>query len=244
MAKLNQIIAIEKGVKAQVIGNVDKIDKVVQKPDLFNGFIKTYQKRDEDGEDLPAERKKVQFNSTSTLQVIAFHLAELMDLTARKDFTNCEAKAPVEIDGTEILPACPVSFLLFLEKQLTDLRTLIGRMPLLDEAESWTKDHESGLWKTDEVRTHRTKKVQRPLVMYPHSPEHPAQTQLITEDIIAGFWVQIKHSGAMPKTEQTKILSRVEKILHAVKQAREKANMHDEAATPKVGEALFGYIMG
>jgi hypothetical protein len=245
MAKLNQIIAIEKGVKAQTYSNVTAVNKAVQKPELFNGFAKTYQKRDDEGEDLPAERKRVQFTSANVLQTVALTVGELMDLTARKDFTNCEAKAAVEVDGKELLPAAPVSYLLFLEKQLTDLRTLIGNMPVLDEAEAWTKDNEAGLYKTDEVRTHHTKKVQKPLVLYPATPEHPAQTQIITEDVIvyAGFCVQVKTSGALPKPEQTALLVRVEKLLHAVKQAREKANMTDEVTTPKVGEALFGYIM-
>jgi hypothetical protein len=243
MAKLNQIIAIEKGVKAQTYSNLTAVNKAVQKPELFNGFSKTYQKRDDDGEDLPAERKRVQFTSSNVLQTAALTLGELFDLTARKDFTNCEAKASVEVDGRVLLPPAPVSYLLFLEKQLTDLRTLIGNMPVLDDAEAWTKDNEAGLYKTAEVHTHRTKKVQKPLVLYPATPEHPAQTQIITEDIIAGFWVQVKQSGAMPKPEQTQLLVRVEKLLHAVKQAREAANMTEEVSAPKVGEAVFGYLM-
>lgn len=54
MAKLNQIIAIEKGVKARVYGELTGLNKAVQKPELFNGFAKAYQKKDEDGEDLPS----------------------------------------------------------------------------------------------------------------------------------------------------------------------------------------------
>lgn len=243
MAKLNQIIAIEKGVKSQTYSNITSVDKAVQKPELFNGFSKTYQKRDDEGEDLSPERKRVQFSADYVLKTVGLTLGELMDLTARKDWTNCEAKAAVEVDGKILIPPAPVSYLLFLEKQLTDLRTLIGRIPVLDDAESWTEDHQAGLYKTEEVRTHRTKKVQRPLVLYQATPEHPAQTQIITEDIIAGFWVQVKQSGALPKPEQVELLVRVEKLLHAVKQARESANMTEEVESPKVGEAIFGYLM-
>ena len=64
MAKLNQIIAIEKGVKARVYGELTELHKAVQKPELFNGFSKTYQKKDDDGEDLPAEKKRVQYAAT------------------------------------------------------------------------------------------------------------------------------------------------------------------------------------
>lgn len=243
MAKLNQIIAIEKGVKSQTHSSMSDVYKAVQKPELFNGFSKTYQKRDDEGEDLSPEKKRVQFTATNVLQTVALTMSELMDLTARKDFTNCEAKAPVIVDDVTLLPPTPVSYLLFLEKQLTDLRTLIGTIPILDDAESWTMDNEAGLHKTDVVLTHRTKKVQKPLVLYNATPEHPAQTQIITEDIIAGFWSQVKQSGALPKPKQTELLVRVEKLLHAVKHARELANMTEEVTSPKVGESLFNYLL-
>jgi hypothetical protein len=61
IAKLNQIIAIEKGIKSRVSSELTKLYKTVQKPDLFNGFSKIYQKKDEESEDLPPEQKRVQF---------------------------------------------------------------------------------------------------------------------------------------------------------------------------------------
>ena len=60
MPKLNQIIAIEKGVKSRVYGEITEMHKSSQKPELFNGFVKTYRKKDEDSEDYPPERKKAQ----------------------------------------------------------------------------------------------------------------------------------------------------------------------------------------
>ncbi|MDQ3812829.1 MAG: hypothetical protein M3347_02630 [Armatimonadota bacterium] len=39
--KLNQVVAIEKGVKSRVYGEVTELHKTSQKPELFNGFIKT-----------------------------------------------------------------------------------------------------------------------------------------------------------------------------------------------------------
>ncbi len=38
MAKLNQIIAIEKGIKSKAYAHVTELHKACQKPDLFNGF--------------------------------------------------------------------------------------------------------------------------------------------------------------------------------------------------------------
>lgn len=241
--KLNQIIAIEKGVKSRVYSEVTDLHKASLKPDLFNGFSKSYMKKDEDGEDLPAEKKRVQFAASEVLRTVARNLSELMDVTARKDWTNCTAKGSIVIDDKVIIADVPVSYLLFLEKQVTDLRTFVSKLPILDEAEDWKKDNESGLYKTEATQTHRTKKLQKPLVLYPATPEHPAQTQMATEDVIVGFWHQVKQSGAMPKTEVQSMLERVDNLLKAVKEAREAANIADEVVTPDVGTAIFDYIL-
>jgi hypothetical protein len=243
-SKLNQVIAIEKGIKARVYGEVTELNKAIQKPELFNGFSKLYEKKDDDGEELPPEKKRVQFVANDVLRSVERSLTHLLNVTAIKDWSNCVAKADVSVDGVVIIPKAPVSFLLFMEKQLTDMRTLVGNLPVLDEAENWTKDPNSGLYKTEATKTHRTKKVQKPIVLYPATTEHPAQTQMVTEDVIAGFWSQTKQSGAMPKPERQVIADRVEKLLQAVKRAREEANGHDEVTTPSVGSLVFGYLFG
>lgn len=244
MAKLNQVIAIEKGVKSRVYGAVTDLNKIVLKPALFNGFTKTYERLDDESETLPGESQKVQFVATDVLRSMSKTTAELFTVIARKDWSNCAAKADVVVDGETLVTQAPVSYLLFLEKQLTDLRTFISNMPILDLAENWTKDANSGLYKTEATRTHRTKKTQKPIVLFPATVEHPAQTQMITEDVIAGHWKTEKQSGALTKPEKTAYLERVEKVLNAVKEAREAANSIDEAPVLDVGAAIFGFVLG
>ncbi len=91
--KLNQIVAIEKGVKSRVYGEITEMHKAAQKPELFNGFVKTYRKKDEEGEDYPQERKKVQLEAETVLAQAARLLTEIMDVTATKDYANCHASA-------------------------------------------------------------------------------------------------------------------------------------------------------
>jgi hypothetical protein len=244
MAKLNQIIAIEKGIKSSAYGALTELNKAAQKPDLFNGFSKTYRKKEEDGEELPPEGKRVQYTSGEVLRAAERALTDLVDVTARKDWTNCVAKADVVVDGKTLIASAPVSFLLFMEKQLTDLRTLVGNLPVLDVAEDWKSDPNSGLYRTEPTETHRTKKMQKPIVLYAATPEHPAQTQLITEDVIAGWWVLTRQSGAMPKPEKQKLQDRIDKLIQAIKQARESANMFDETDAPAIGAPVFGYLLG
>jgi len=115
MTKLNQIIAVEKGIKARSYAHLSELNKAVQKPELFNGFAKQYLKKDEDGEELPAEKKRVQYITSDVMRSAERAITELMEVTARKDWTNCSAKADVKIDDSVIIAGAPVSFLLFLE---------------------------------------------------------------------------------------------------------------------------------
>jgi hypothetical protein len=242
--KLHELIAVEKGIKARAYSALTESHKLIQKADLFGGMSRSYQKRDEDGEDLPGESKRVQNTVREVLATLKLSQTELYDLTAQKDIANCTAKAPVIVDDVEVIPELPVTTLLFLEKQLTDLRTFILALPILDEAETWNFDANSGLYKSDPVQTHRTKKTQRPMVLYDATEKHPAQTQLITDDVIVGFWTMVKQSGALPKPEKVKLAARVEKLLDAVKTARERANGITVTEKPTIGARVFGYLLG
>lgn len=241
MPKLNQIVAVEKSVKSRVYGDFTELHKASQKAELFTGFSKNYRKKDEEGEDYPPEQKKVQLEAGEVLAQVSKLLAELLDVTATKDFANCLAFADVSVDGVVLVKDAPVPFLLFLEKQITDLHTFVDKIPTLDTADDWQSDPNSGLFKTPSIATHRTKKVQKPVVLYEATDKHPAQTQLITEDVVVGYWDTVKQSGALPVPRKRELLERLEKLSQAVKFAREQANNH-EAEEKKVGETLFGYL--
>ncbi len=241
MAKLNQVLAIEKGIKTRVYAEFSELHQATQKPALMNGFHKSYQARKEEDETYPAESQKVQHNAVDVIERVSASLAELFDITATKDWTNCNARADVLIDGRVLLAEVPATYLLFLEKQLGDLHTFISKMVELDPGNDWVIDPGTGLYKTDTQMTQRTKKVQRPITLYEATKEHPAQTQLITEDQIAGQWVTIKYSGAMPAPRKKQLLSRIEKLSNAVKFAREQANAV-EASEKKLGKEVFDFL--
>lgn len=242
-SKLNQIIAIEKGVKSQAYGELTTLHRDSQKADLFNGFAKSYRKKDEDGEDYPPERKRVQLVASEVLKKVTQLQTGLFDVTATKDWANCHARADVVVDGQVLIKDAPATYLLFLEKQLSDMRTFLEKLPTLDEGEEWQADPNSNLFKTAPITTHRTKKVPKVIVKYPHSEHHPAQTELVNEDVIVGWWDTVKHSGAIPIPRKQQLLARVDRFMKAVKFAREEAN-NAEVESIEVGEKVFGYLFG
>jgi hypothetical protein len=241
MTKLNQIIAIEKGVKSRVYGEVTELHKEAQKAEPYVGFAKTYRKRDEEGEDFPPESKKVRLSAPDVLRRVAGLQTELFDVEATKEWANTAARADVVVDGHVVVKDAPVTYLLFLEKQLTDLRTFLDKMPILDDAEEWTVDPNTGLYRSARVSTHRTKKTPKVVVKYEATKEHPAQTELIYEDLVVGYWDTVKQSGALPAPRKQQLLERTDRLLRAVKMAREQAN-NSECARVAVGGALFHWL--
>jgi hypothetical protein len=243
MAKLNQIIAVEKGVKSGSLRELTDAHHALQKPALLAGISRTYQPKDEEGEQLPPESTRVQVKTEDVLRQTATVLTRLFDVTATKDWANCSAKADVMVEGRALLRDVPVSYLLFLEKQLVDLHTFVKKLPLLDAAEDWTFEESADCWRTDQVRTIRTKKVPRNHVKAEATEKHPAQVEVYYEDIPVGYWTTVKFSGALPARRVNALLDRVEKLQHAVKFAREEAN-GAEVTDQTTGEVVFGYLFG
>ncbi|WP_018352923.1 hypothetical protein [Longispora albida] len=241
MAKLNQIIAVEKGIKSKSFHDLTEAHHAVQKPALLSGISRTYQPKDEEGEQLPPESTKVQTRAEDVLRQVGAGLAKLFDVTASKDATNAVARADVRVDDRVLLSDVPVTYLLFLEKQLTDLHTFVKKLPVLDAAESWSFNDSADCWSTEPVKTIRTKKVPRNHVKAEATEKHPAQVEVYYEDIAVGYWTTVKFSGALPAKRVSELLDRVEKLQHAVKFAREEAN-NTEVTDRQVGEKVFGYL--
>jgi hypothetical protein len=243
MAKLCQVIAVEKGVKSKAYDEVTRVHHALQKPALVSGLERVYRPRDEEGEQLPPESTKVQVIAEEVLAHTAATLTRLFDVTAAKEWGNTRASADIVVDGTTLLARVPVPYLLFLEKQLVDLTTFITKMPVLDPAEDWSADHTSGVWRSASAMTNRTRKVPRNHVKAEATDRHPAQVEVYHEDVTVGTWTTTKFSGAMPRTRVAELLERIHKLHDAVKFAREEANSA-EVEDLRIGEAVFAYLLG
>ncbi|GLW10444.1 hypothetical protein Misp01_55720 [Microtetraspora sp. NBRC 13810] len=243
MTKLNQILAVEKGVKSDVQRKVTDAYHAIQKTPLLSGISRTYQPIDDEGEQLPSESTRVQVQAGEVLKDVGTALTRLFDVTATKDWANCAARASVRIDGTVLLEDVPVTYLLFLEKQLTDVHAFISKLPVLDPAETWSVDENTDTWRTEPVRTTRTKKVPRNHVLAEATDKHPAQVQVFTEDVVVGYWTKVAFSGALPQRRVNELLVRVQKLQDAVKYAREEAN-GTGVTDQKIGDRVFAYLLG
>lgn len=242
MTKLNQIIAIEKGVKSKALRGITDLYHEAQKVQLFSGISRTYRPKNDDGDQLPPESTLVQLRADAILGKMSADLTRLFDVTLTKDLANTEAMSDIVVGGETLATSVPVTYLMFLEKQLTDVRTFISKLPTLDPAMQWHWDSAVGAYATDPAETFRSKKVPRVLVKAEATDKHPAQVDVWQEDVVDGYWSTTKFSGALPADRVETLLDRVDALINAVKFAREQANsitIRDH----NIGDDLFSYLL-
>ena len=236
--KLNQVIAVVTGAKTQTQKAVTGIYKKIQNTDLMAGISRKYKPRDEEGEVLPAESKRIQLTADQAINDACDVWAKTWDMVATQDEANSKAFADVVVGMDTILENVNVLHLLYLDKQLTDVKAFVNKMPVLDPSEEWDYSQEMGAYATEAYETTRTKKIPRNHVKSPATVEHPSQVEVYMEDVIVGTWSTIKYSGAISVAKKVAILNRIIMLQDAVKKAREQANMVDVEVQDEANEIL------
>lgn len=249
--KLCEAIAVLKGTKSQTYGLLTEHDKLCQKDTLFKGLTKTYEPIDEEDKDRPdGETVLMQQSADEILATMTGALAHYFDACAAVEVGNTKAVADVEVDGETVLTHVPVTYLLFLEKQLNDLHTAVSRMPVLAPEFAWHHDAGRNCFVSDEVKKVRTKKV--PKVVFTATAKTTAkdgsvteqqQGQVVQEDLPVGYWYTVYFSTALQPARRKQMLARVSKLRDAVKQARERANS-EAIEQPKFGQPLLDWVFG
>ena len=208
---------------------------------IQHGHIRVYTKRDENGEDLPSETQQVQLRGTDVVTDNTAHLARMFDVVATKDYSNCNARANIIVDGVDLVADIPVTTLLWLEKQLVDLHSFVAKFPTLDPSKEWNFDDSTNQYRSQPVGSTKSKKVLRNHVKAEATPQHPAQVDTYTEDEIIGDWKTTYFSGAFTQKDKDDMLARVDRLSEAVKIAREEANSI-EVQNKRIGRELLDYI--
>lgn len=239
--KLNQIIALVAGKKTRIQKALTAVHHG-WKSDQLSGISRVYTPKDEEGDELPPESRPVQLNVTQVIKKIQPPLANFMNIVATQERANTNAEADIVIQGKMIAKEVPVTVLLFLEKQLVDIRTFIEHLPTLPQDKQWEYDKNRNCFVSSTEKKSRTVKLQKPIVKYPATPEHPAQTEMVTEDEIVGYWATVNFSGAIPELDKEKMMDRVTNLLESVKVAREEANSIEVTLEKTLGEAVLNYI--
>lgn len=244
--KLHQVIAIADGRKTRAASVITKFHHIFGKEGdsaVFKGLSRTYKPFDADSNDKqPSETKLVQDAVVTAIRPVLEEQGSMLDVILSQDAGNAKAKADIKVDGKTVYADVPVTTLLFLEKRLLDVQTLITKLPILDPAESWKWDANRNCYATDVTKSLRTKKTPRAFEKAPATEKHPAQVELLHEDIPVGEWSSIKFSGALPANIKAELETNITKLLEAVKIARVEANGTDISFADGFGKTLLGYV--
>ena len=241
--QLHQLLTLVTGIKNRNYKEVTDISKLFQKPDLFSGHSRVYTPKNTGDETYPDDSKNPQCNVKDLLNRIVKLEADIWDSRAARDFTNMGAKADVVVNDIILVKDAPVTWLLDMEKQMNDLRKIVELIPILDNAQVWTEDTNSGIYRSGITKTHKTKKVEKVVVLLEQTQYQQGKAEIRPEDITVGYWDQTNFSGAMPATTKKKILERINVLADAFKMARGQANKV-EVQLQDVGRSIFDYILG
>ena len=207
------------------------------------GRVRKYQPLNDDGERLPDEITALATAVDNELESVKKAVSQWIDASIQKEVTNQGTSADVVIDGVALLKGLPATALLNLEGKLAEIRQVYQAIPTNDSSERWNKDAQLGYYTSETREARRTKKVPKVLVKYEATKEHPAQTEVFTEDVPVGTWSMTIHSGQLSPTEKYERLERFDALIMAVKAARQRAN-DIEVKDVHVGDVLFKYING
>jgi hypothetical protein len=246
MGKLHQLLAVESDLD-NIQKNALEESRIVfaKKQQLFFGWIKRLEVFDaNDTTVYPEERFEMTTTVDDRLNFQNEFVVKYLDALLQKESTNQNAKAAITINGKDITSELPATYLLGLEKKLVMIRAVYHAIPTLPQGVRWKEDPEIGenIYRAmDKDEKFKTKKCFKHQILVEPTDHHPAQIEKWEEQENVGKYITEKWSGMVTSAKKAKLLKRLDKLIIAVKKARQKANDID-ASKDKVGQLLFDYI--
>lgn len=248
MTKLHEILAVESDLEAvakKVIA--EGLDTFTKRQQHFFARHQSWEMLDEARKnEAPAD--DVHFMETTVgkkLEYVENHLIKYYDTLIRKELANQLATADLIVDGQVIAPALPVTFLLGMEKRLVQVRGLYQAIPTLPPGAEWRPADDKGVGvyvvANPEVKA-KTEKTIKSKVLVPATDNHPAQIEKWFEDKIIGRSTTITWAGLITPAEKSNLLERLDNLIQAMKQARQRANAQVVNKDLAIGRLLFEYV--
>jgi hypothetical protein len=249
MPKLHELLAVRESARGQSekvrTGLIDTFNK---KRHLFGQKIVTFTSNKEGAAARTEEQSELQTTVMQELKWLTPIVAGALNVEALINYTNAIARADVMLpNGDVIIKDVPATALLELSKRLGEVKQFVEAIPTLDPAKGFRLDEQrqDGTYAARPVHKTRTAKEQRPIVLYDATKEHPAQTQLITQDVPIGTIEELEWSGLITPADKAGMIERVEELIRAVTSALSRANDAEApSARMAIGEALLGYVFG
>jgi hypothetical protein len=248
-SKLHEVLAVE----ADLAATAEKImaETVVtftKKDDHFQGFHKRLEMFDESRkqEEKGAEgSKSIVETVPSKLEYTSKSLAKYWDAVAQKERTNQEARADVVVDGVVIVEDAPATFLLGMESRLKKLRAVLEAIPTHAPGVKWNPDPDTGkdvfISDTPQVAKREEKDFEF-RVLAAATKEHPAQIEKWMSNKAVGTYITTLWTSTISPAAKSELLERCDRLSHAVKKARMRAN-ETEVVKMNPGKAMLAFVL-
>lgn len=244
LSKLGALVGVSPTKKKRASDKLSAMHKLGK--EAVTGVRRVYQPFDEKDRDIPNdESKQCPTSVQRELQSLRDDWINWVDVAISQEFGNAQAKGDIvfDEDGNQrvVATGIPVGALLFLEKRLEDMSTLVDGLTTLPTDRDWNKDANTGLWVTPPTESVRKMRQKKPLELAKATDKHPAQVTLVDDEVPVGKTIITYVSGAITRVQQRQLQNRVRTLLDAVKKAREQANAL-EVENKKLGEYLFDLV--
>lgn len=248
MAKLHELLAVDSNLKTQADSTRTELRKTFEtKRHLFTEKKIVTTPLAEGGQQTVETQCEIQTTVAKELEWLGGHMAKAIDVSYQIGMANQAAKADIVMeDGSILLKDVPATVLLELEKRVKDMMDLIKAIPTLDPAKGFVEDLQRGknMFRARDITKTRTQKVQKPLVLYPATTEHPAQTQLVTTDEPVAKLEEQEWSSCITVAAKAELFECAENVLRAVKKARARANDIVVDTSTTIGTVLTKAVFG
>ncbi len=243
--QLHEVLAVLpscKGAAQKILAETAKVFK--DKSHHFEGSVKSYDPLNEGDPGLPDETSVL----VTTVGEKLAHLAECyspwLDVEFQIDETNRIATGTVEVEGLKI-EHVPSTFLMQLDKRLSELRGVYDAIPTLDPKYEWSasNDKGKGIFGAAPETRNRTEKVPVHKILVPATDHHPAQVAGWNEDRVIGRFTTKRWTGAISPEQKYELLKRIDLLQRAVKRALSAANKA-EHKKDRIGRQVFEFIHG
>ena len=247
--RLHELLAVLGDRESQTAAILNEATHTFKaRPELFFETLRRLDLFREEDKSLetPAEYVAMTGTVPDKMQYVATSVVRLWDVLLAQERTNQAARADLVLEGEAIAKDLPATFLLNMEKRLKALRDVYLLIPTLPPGKDWVKDEQKGkyVYHSDKPETqYKTKKTTEFRVLYQATKEHPAQIEKWADTKEIGLYTKDIWCSMISSAEKSELLARLDKIISAVKQARQRANAQ-EVVKDRIGATLFDYIHG
>lgn len=250
MGKLHEILAVE----GDLAGTAKKLSEEAQntfgkKPTHFLSDTKVTTYFDDNKSQLNTTVQTAMVETVGgKLGYLAPALARYYDVYATKEATNQIAVADVVLPGGQtFLKAVPATVLLGMETKLKELRGVYEAIPTLQPGILWEADPTSGhgVYRSKNPESRFvTEKIMSAVVLAEATKEHKAQVKEVVNDVPVARSEITHQSGMISPADKSDVLSRIDVLIRATKEARQRANSVEVVKVDGLGVTILDYING